>query len=185
MHRLFVAIDLPENVKEALGDLQVGLPGAGWTSFDTLHLTLRFIGDVDTVQADEIDAALGTVRETSFEVVLAGLGLFGSRRRARILWVGVKPSPPLERLKHKIDAALSGAGVAHETRKFAPHVTLARLAGAGMAEVQAFIDQGLVETGSVAPLADLRVPVTGFGLYSSILTSSGAIHTLEVGYPLA
>ncbi|MFQ6017792.1 MAG: RNA 2',3'-cyclic phosphodiesterase, partial [Kiloniellaceae bacterium] len=124
--RLFVAISLPEALRARLSSLAHGLPGARWVAPENLHLTLRFIGEVDGRQARDIDAALAGIRAESFPVTLAGIDRFGNGAKLRSLWVGVEANPALERLHNKIEQALQGAGLAPEGRKFKPHVTLAR-----------------------------------------------------------
>ena len=89
MIRLFVAVELPQQVRDRLADLHYGLPGARWLDADALHLTLRFIGEVDQAQAIDIDAALLRVAAPAFAIDLVGAGHFASRGRARVLWVGV------------------------------------------------------------------------------------------------
>jgi 2'-5' RNA ligase len=179
VQRLFVAVDLPESVKTTLGQLQFGLPGARWVNPDNLHLTLRFIGEVDNGHADDIDAALGAVHAPPFQFELEGMGLFGTRRSAHTLWVGVATCRALEALKARVDTALSGAGLRPESRKFAPHVTLARLVGAHRDDIEGFIRD---HAGALLPRPS--VTADSFILYSSFLSASGAIHTPEAVYPL-
>ncbi len=81
--RLFVGVPLPAAVRESLGSLCSGVPGARWVDTDNLHVTLRFIGEVDSIQAEDIDAALSDVREPAFRLALRGVGCFDSGRKAR------------------------------------------------------------------------------------------------------
>src|SRR5205085_6878330 len=91
-----------------------------------LHLTLRFIGEIDEGLAADVDAALQRVKVRPFKLQLAGAGVFGGNR-PRALWVGVERDPALWQLRDKIEQALIRAGLEPEGRRFAPHVTLARL----------------------------------------------------------
>lgn len=177
MIRLFVAIDLPEPVRERLGALCAGVPGARWIDPVNLHLTLRFIGDVENPVADEIDAALSGIHAPRFDLWLRDVGVFGRGRAARALWVGVDANDTLLRLQGKVENAVCAAGLAPEMRKFTPHVTLARLRNASAARLRRFVAE---HTGFTAG----PVPVEQFTLYSSFLSSSGAIHTPEATYPL-
>lgn len=127
--RLFVALALPDDLREALTRLQHGLPGVRWLAPESLHLTLRFLGDLDRGQAQDVDAALARVAPTVFEARVAGVGLFGSDRRPHSLWAGVERSAPLQNLHDKIDRAVTGAGLPADLRKFHPHITLARIKG--------------------------------------------------------
>jgi len=177
MVRLFVAIDLPETVRERLGALCSGVPGARWVDPANLHLTLRFIGEVDNRMADEIDAALSDVRMSPFDLWMRDVGVFGRGQKVRTLWAGVEPSESLMRLQGKVENAVCAAGAGHETRKFTPHVTLARLREASASRLQRFLSDS-------SGFAAGPISVDRFVLYSSFLSSSGAIHTPEAVYPL-
>lgn len=177
MLRLFVALDLPDTVKGSLMQLCFGVPGARWRRIDQLHLTLRFIGEVDGAMARDIVDALGRVDGPSFTLSLRGIGHFGDRKRPRVLWAGVDGSPELKRLQGKVARALQEVGLEDEHRKFHPHVTLARLQGARMADITGFESM-------CGGYAALSVPVDSFVLYSSYLSGEGAIYTPEAVYPL-
>jgi 2'-5' RNA ligase len=139
MIRLFVAIDLPEAVCDRLAALCAGVPGARWVDPVNFHLTLRFIGEVDNRTADDIDAALAAVRVPRFDLWLRDVGIFGRGRGVRALWAGVDPSEDLTRLQGKVENAAYSAGLPRETRKFSPHVTLARLRGVSASRLQGFV----------------------------------------------
>ncbi len=175
--RLFVAIALPEDLRVRLSGMQQGVPAARWVDPDNLHLTLRFIGEVDGGQAQDLDAALAQVRAVRFDLTLAGIDRFGQGRKSRALWVGVAPAPELDRLRRRVELAVRAAGFAPEGRKFKPHVTLARFKG----------DPGHRLHGHLAHHAAFRAEtfeVREFLLYSSLLTQAGAIYTSEAAYPL-
>ncbi|WP_372000182.1 RNA 2',3'-cyclic phosphodiesterase [Tistrella mobilis] len=127
MHRLFVALPLPTTVRDQLAGLRGGLVGARWTAPANLHLTLRFIGEVEGPSvADAIDA-LDMIDVVPLTLSLKGLGLFGPARRPGMLWAGVEGGAPLADLQRRVDAAIDGAGLPRERRRFTPHVTVARL----------------------------------------------------------
>jgi RNA 2',3'-cyclic 3'-phosphodiesterase len=128
MIRLFVAVDLPLDVRERLYLLGSGVPGARWLEVEKLHLTVRFIGEVPEDKAADVILELAEIDFPAFDITLDNVGCFGEGRKTRILWAGIQPSPELLALKTKIDAALTRAGVEPDRHhKFSPHITLARL----------------------------------------------------------
>lgn len=177
MIRLFVGFPLPPEIRERLAPLASGLPGARWVDPDSYHLTLRFIGEVDLATADDIDTALLGIDVGPFEVRLSGVGYFGKPKAPRALWVGIERSEPLVRLQGKIESALQRIGLPAEERKFTPHVTLARLKATPIDRIENFV---------AAHSRFLAGPftVSEFTLFSSFLSSSGAIHTPEAAYAL-
>lgn len=175
--RLFVAVDLPWDLKQRLALLAGGVPGARWVPPENLHISLRFIGEVSPVQAEEIDHALAAVRAPRFSLSLAGVGLFEKSSRGGVLWVGVERNPALDHLQAKIETALQRAGLERERRRFAPHVTLARLGNAPEAKVAAFVQANNLFR--AAP-----VPMEHFFLFSSHLHRDGSVYTPEVEYQL-
>src|SRR6266513_5915030 len=126
MLRLFVGIEFPPELKLHLSMLETVIPGARWVDPGNFHLTLRFIGEVDEGVAADIDEALVHVRARRFTLQLAGAGVFGGGK-PRALWAGVERHPGLVALRDKIEQALIRTGLEPEQRRFAPHVTLARL----------------------------------------------------------
>jgi 2'-5' RNA ligase len=175
--RLFIAIDLPADLRERLAALSNGFPGARWVAPENLHLTLRFIGEADGAQAQDIDAALTGLRVESFPVTLAGLGRFGNGTKLRALWVGVEVNPALEHLQAKVEQALRRAGLPPEGRKFKPHVTLARFKAGSNARLRDYLE-------AHALFRAEAFEVRNIVLYSSFLSPNGAIHTPEAVYPL-
>ncbi len=127
MKRLFVGIGLPQAIRDRLGSLQSGLSGARWITPEAMHITLRFIGDVDEALAEDIGLALEGVEAPSFSLALEGLGVFESRGWVRSIWAGVGRPEPLVFLHSKIASALLKTELPPEGRKFTPHITLARL----------------------------------------------------------
>jgi 2'-5' RNA ligase len=177
MHRLFVAIRPPEPITDLLLDLMEGISGARWQDEEQLHLTLRFIGEVDRHTAADVHAALGGLRHPPFDLAMTGTGLFDRRGVPSILWAGVAPPEPVQLLHKKIDQAMTRAGLEPERRAFHPHITLARL-GRGAGAVAGF----LAQTGAFASPA---FRVDSFGLYESHLSPSGATYSELELYPLA
>jgi len=177
MKRLFIAIDLPDDVKTNLVGLGYGIPGARWVDEDQLHLTLRFIGEVEGGLFHDIAQGLSEVRQRPFFFSLQGLGHFPPRGQPRVLWVGVNCADSLLQLRAKIDAVLRTIDVPLEKRKYAPHITLARLKNAPHSRVANFIAGNNL-------YSSREIEVDSFHLYSSVLTSKGAIHTIERSYDL-
>jgi 2'-5' RNA ligase len=177
MIRLFIGIALPDELRARLAAMAAGIPGAKWVAPNNLHLTLRFIGEVEETLLEDIDAALARIRSPAFDLTFSDVGKFESGRKPHTLWIGVAKCPPLERLQPKIEAALVRLGIRPESRKFAAHVTLARLRNASAGRVAAFISaHSLFRHGPV--------PVDRFTLYSSQLGKGGSVYRVEAEYPL-
>ena len=135
MPRLFTALEIPHDVADDLEVLRGGIEGARWIDKASYHVTLRFVGDVEPPVAKELSRALGEVGGWAFETSLSGIGSFGSKS-PRSVWAGVRGNPALEELQANQEAACRRIGLPPETRKFTPHVTLARLRGGRGASVE-------------------------------------------------
>src|ERR1700730_10958254 len=144
------------------------MPGARWVDAGNFHPTLRFIGEVGRDVAADIDEALGRLRARRFTVQLAGTGVFGSDR-PRALWVGVEREPELVSLRGKIEQALIRIGLDPEPRKFAPHVTLARLRDPALDMLAEFLAAN-------AQFRAAPLPVERFSLIASFPTKAGSIY---------
>ncbi len=175
--RLFIAIGLPEDLRARLAALGNGLPGARWVGEENLHLSLRFLGELDGGEAADVDASLTAVRLPAFELGLEGISHFGEGRNLRALWAGVRPSPALMRLQAKIEQAVIRAGQPPEKRKFKPHVTLARFKSNPGSKLRSYLAEH-------ALFRSEPFRVECFTLYSSFLSASGAIYRAEADYPL-
>ncbi|HHS89366.1 MAG TPA: RNA 2',3'-cyclic phosphodiesterase [Rhodobacteraceae bacterium] len=176
MPRLFTAIEIPERLGERISQLRGRLDGARWVDPENYHLTLRFIGDVDNAVAGEVAEALGHVHRPRFSLHLDGVKCFGGRR-PRALFVSVHPNPSLARLAAENERLLQRIGLPAETRRFSPHITLARLKGSTNRAVADFISQ---RSGIVAESFD----VDRFVLFSSRAFSGGGPYIVEAAYPL-
>ena len=166
MHRLFVAIRPPADQRAALLDMQTGVEGARWQDDDQLHLTLRFIGEVDRPRANDLADALASIRFSAFETRLEGVGSFDRRGSVDALWVGARPRDVLEALHRKIDRICVRQGLPPDSRAYLPHVTLARFGRAG-GFVAPFIARHAAFTGP-------PFKVSGFTLCESRLSAAGA-----------
>lgn len=176
MTRIFAAIELPLSVRQTLATLKMGIPGARWIDPSEMHLTLRFIGEVDGAAEDDVRMALGGISHTPFSLMLEGVGQFGDKT-PHTLFVGVQSSEPLMRLAAKVEQTLQRIGRPPETRRYTPHVTLARLKSGSRARVAQFLaEHGLFRAGPI--------PVEAFELFSSHLGRSGAHYRSECSYTL-
>lgn len=176
--RLFVALDLPWTLKQQVSQLAGGLPGAKWVPPENYHLTLRFIGETPAHRAEEVDFALASLRARGFSLSLAGLGTFAKSGRPTAIWVGVERNPQLDHLQNKIETALQRIGMERERRRFAPHVSLARLDNVSEAKLAAYVQAHNLFR------AD-PVPVEHFTLFSSRLGKEQSVYVAEVEYDLA
>jgi 2'-5' RNA ligase len=178
MLRLFVGLALPEDVRQRLALLCSGVPKARWVAPENLHLSLRFVGEVDEILAESIDANLLAVRAPAFDLIVAGVGTFGQGRQTRVLWAGVERQPALDHLAAKVESAVVRAGMGPDTRRFSPHVTLARFRETPPRDrLGAFIQHN--EMFRAGPFR-----VRDFILYRSHLGSEGAHYEPLADYPL-
>lgn len=176
MIRLFVGIEFPPELKLRLSLLCGGIPGAKWVDPGNFHLTLRFIGEVSEDVAADVDEALLRLRGRRFSLHLAGTGVFGGDR-PRTLWVGAEKHPELVRLRDKIEQALIRAGLDPEPRKFAPHVTLARLRDPVLDKLREFL-------ATHASFRSEPFAVEQFSLIASFPTKAGSVYEDQADYPL-
>ncbi len=178
MIRLFTAVALPDDIGRALARRQQGLPGARWRPAESLHITLRFVGDIPENLADDLDAELAVIGGAPFEIALSGVGQFGDGEDARAVWAGVEDSEPLRRLAGRCESAARRAGCKAASRAWRPHLTLAYLRRPDPTRVAAWTQAHNL----------LRSPpfrVAAFGLYSTRRTAAGSVYRLERAYPLA
>lgn len=174
MPRLFVAIRPPAPIRDALLAIQDGVEGARWQDDEQLHLTLRYIGDVDGRMADDIAELLESIAARRFEIALSGVGAFDRKGRIETLWAGVTPFDPVAALHRKIDTMLVRLGLPPEGRAYRPHVTIAR---GRMGPLDAFMAMhgGL----AIGPFT-----VDRFALYESITGDSGSVYIEAARYDL-
>ncbi|MCZ8316750.1 RNA 2',3'-cyclic phosphodiesterase [Phreatobacter sp.] len=178
MPRIFTGLEVPEAIGDDLARLRGGLLGARWIEPEDYHLTLRFVGDVDDRTANEIADLLYAVRRRAIEVTLTGLGAFGGDR-PRSLFVAVKQTQPLMELQAEHERIMRRVGLAPETRKFIPHITLARLGRDTTARTAA---DWLALRGLFLSRTFI---VPSFVLFSSKESVGGGPYLVEESYPLA
>ncbi len=178
MIRLFVAVPVPPDIAAGLARRRRGLAGARWRPLESLHITLRFVGDVAENRADDLDTELGRVGGGPLELSLRGVGSFGDDAGARAVWAGIEANSALSRLAARCESAARRAGLKAGARAWRPHVTLAYLDRGQGAPAGAWIQaHNLLES---PPFR-----VAAFGLYSSWRTAEGSAYRLERAYPLA
>jgi len=178
MPRLFIAVELPEEVKKALGRLQIDLRGGRWVPRDQLHLTLAFLGNQEDALVGRLHEALTVLREAAFTLHLSSCGAFPDSRRPRVIWAGIQPEQRLKHLAMRVQDVVAGCGVQLEERPFAPHITLARFKGP---------TDGVAVSGWIRGASNAvkqTMPVREFVLFESRLTAGGAIHTPLARFPL-
>ncbi|HTT99901.1 MAG TPA: RNA 2',3'-cyclic phosphodiesterase [Rhizomicrobium sp.] len=176
MMRLFVALAIPDAVTSSLAMIQSGVPGARWQTQEQMHLTLRFIGEVDGRDAAAIDDALSAISAPVLSLQLKGVGEFGGSK-PRALWAGVAPNEALLHLQRKVETAMQRIGLEAEPRKFTPHVTLARLRRTPPGAVMDYlVDHALYAT---APFE-----TRAFILYESQLGPNGSLYVPQRSYAL-
>jgi 2'-5' RNA ligase len=176
MPRLFTGLEIPDEIGQTLSNLRGGLPGARWIDPENYHVTLRFIGDIDGVSANEIASMLFRVNRKPFEVKVQGLSSFGGRK-PRAVVATIVPSRPLIELQAELERMMQRIGLNPEGRKFIPHVTLARLYDASDQDVADYLSlRGYFP--SKAFMAER------FVLFSSRASTGGGPYVVEDSYEL-
>jgi 2'-5' RNA ligase len=171
--RLFIAIDIPQPVKQELVRLQRDADGIAWTPPDQFHVTLRFLGDVPGDRRDALDERLARVHVEPFILPIEGVGAFPPKGPPRVVWAGTGAGHPrLFQLRQQVDDAILAAGLDVDMRTFHAHVTLGRCAPDSAPAVKTWIFRH-------ASLAAAPFKVDGFNLISSVLQSTGAKHMLR------
>ena len=179
MPRLFVAIDLPEAIKDQILSLREDdLPPGRWTRREALHLTLHFIGDVPEAVARAYQRVLDQVEAPAFDLRIQGVGQFPINDRPRVIWAGAQNTPALRALHESVGGALESEGFRRERRRFHPHITLMRF--------KKPIRRGLASKWLSAHIDFYAEPfrVEHFALFESDLQPSGAVYSKRGVYEL-
>lgn len=200
MIRAFLAVELPVEIRQALALVQTDVKNRisrelsprmrlQWVRPDSVHLTLKFLGDIPEEQVDDFKAAVqGAVRSlTPFPVGVAGLGVFPDLRAPRVLWIGLSSGPvgkgqatALSHLAATIEQSVEGLGYPPESRPFNPHLTLARIKEGSREVGRVLARIGLLER--EVPLGQLEV--SKVALMRSELKPSGSVYTKLWEIPL-
>jgi len=186
--RIFIALDIDDAIRQRIQRFMEGVsgfaPDARWARPESLHVTLKFIGEKPMESAEEIKRALSGIRPDSFELTFRGYGFFPTAKAARVFWVGIESGPQLASLANAVDAATSALGIPKEDHPFAPHLTLARGGGRsgaarwrkGDATNKNF--QHLQEKLAALPVPDFgTMAAHEFFLYQSQLSPGGSRYT--------
>jgi RNA 2',3'-cyclic 3'-phosphodiesterase len=131
--RIFVALDIDDDIRQRILRFMEGVrgfaPDARWVRPESLHVTLKFIGEKPAQAVDEIKRALSSAQSETFDLAVRAYGFFPTAKAARVFWVGIESGPQLAALAKKIDEITSTLGIAPEDHTFSPHLTLARGGG--------------------------------------------------------
>lgn len=175
--RLFIAIDLPENIAQSLVALDPHYRGLVFSPPEQIHCTLAFFAAVGPETTDALKRKLSTISFRAFFLPVLGLGTFSKKGVPHILWIGVgRAHPHLFQLHQRVNEAALACNLPIEERAWTPHFTIARARGISPALMKSFLkkhrecDAGMIH-------------VREFRLYSSKLTGAGAIHTVELSVP--
>ena len=194
--RLFVALDLDEKIRQTIeqfvAEVRSLAPGVRWVSTESLHITLKFIGEYPDAKVKDIEASLDSVSVNSaFRISFSGCGFFPTAKSARVFWIGIAAEPNLQPLAASIDKALLPLGVPQEKRAFSPHLTLARDGGGSGAPHRQRGDKPNRQFAPLqARLSEIPPPEFGtmtareFFLYHSRLSPKGSEYTKVASFPL-
>jgi 2'-5' RNA ligase len=179
--RVFIAIDLPEEIRTRLAAMQAELrstaSSARWVAAESSHLTLKFIGEIAEQRLEDIDAALAGLTWIPFTISVKGVGFFPGPKSPRVFWAGLH-APTMEGLSQEIDTRLERAGFDREQRAFRPHITLARAKTSRLESALVKASDKFAETEFGAFTVD-RIH-----LYESTLKPTGSVYTALKDYPL-
>jgi 2'-5' RNA ligase len=178
--RLFVALNLPDGVRQALWEAaapvrELGLP-IKWVRAEGIHVTLKFLGEVPDAREPELRAALGRAAAggRALPLVVGGFGAFPDLERPRVIWAGLEPDPGLELLQHRVEQEFMPLGFPAEGRPFRPHLTLGRAAR----DARPRPCDGLEETLVGLRHQDMAL-VGAVDLMQSVLQSAGAVYQIR------
>ena len=179
--RVFIAIDLPQDIRNSLSAMQNELrptaSKARWVAAESAHLTLKFIGEISEKRRDDIDAALAGLTWIPFSISVKGVGFFPGPKSPRVFWAGLH-APTMEGLAQQIDSRLERAGFDREQRAFRPHITLAR------AKTTRLEKTLIAASEKFAEMDFGSFTVDRIKLYQSTLKPAGSIYTKLKEYPL-
>ncbi len=187
--RLFIAVELPANVRQRLADLADELRGMGlerlrWVRPENIHITLKFLGETPAERQPQIEDALRAAVQgvATHELTLGELGKFGGRQNPRVLWVDVRGDvDALKALQKRVDAEIAALGFPADERPFAAHLTLARVPQ----DVAKKVARPLAEAIEAVRVPDPPIPVREIVLMRSELRREGPVYTRLCGVELA
>ena len=185
--RVFIALDIDDTIRERIQQFMDGVrgfaPDVRWVHPESMHVTLKFIGEKSAEAVKEIGLALADVQPAAFEISFRGCGFFPTSKGPRVFWIGITAGPQLAALAEAVDGAMAALGVPKEEHAFSPHLTLARRGGSGAPRWrkndtpnQSF--QRLQEKLAVMPALEFgTMTAREFFLYESQLMRGGSHYT--------
>jgi 2'-5' RNA ligase len=176
MPRLFVGLELPEEIATRLSALRWGLPGARWIDPSDYHLNLRFIGDIDRRAAREVEDELAEIIRQPVPISMVGLGAFGGDK-PHTIYASVEPNRALIELQGEMERCLRRIGLKPEGRKFTPHVALARMRSASVLDVVDYLS-------AQVPFPQVRFTAASYSLFSAREQFGGGPYIVEAAYAL-
>jgi 2'-5' RNA ligase len=186
--RIFVALDIDDAIRQRIARFMEGVhnfaPDARWVRPESMHVTLKFIGEKSEAEVGEIKQALEGIEASALEIRFHGYGFFPTAKAARVFWVGIEAGPQIEALAAKVDSTMATLGMPKEEHAFTPHITLAR-AGGRSASPRGQKDDGrnqafhkLQEKLSAMTAPDFgTMTARAFFLYQSQLSQGGSRYT--------
>ncbi len=186
--RLFVALDIDDDIRERITRFLDGVrgfaPDVRWVRPESLHVTLKFIGDKPVEAGEEIKSALFEVTAGSFEISFRGYGFFPGEKASRVFWIGIESGPQLTNLARAVDESMMRLGIPGEDHAFSPHLTLARGGGGSRSPKRQEADRPnqrfarLQERlGAMSTLEFGTMTAREFFLYESKLARGGSLYT--------
>jgi len=170
--RLFIAIDLPEQAKESIEKIKLelkGIKGIKQVAKENIHLTLKFLGEIDDAKVKDITKALESVKFKPFKICISKMGFFPSEQRIQVVWADAEPAEPLLELKKMIDKALPSFKDDHP---FKTHITFARIKYIE----HDFDKKKIIDMVKNKKLDKAEFLVDKFKLYKSDLTPAGPVY---------
>ena len=193
--RIFIALDIDDGIRQRIARFVEGVsgfaPDARWVRPESLHVTLKFIGERSEAAVEEIKHELGGIRANAVELQFRGYGFFPSAKAPRVFWIGIEAGPPLASLADAIDERMATLGILKEEHAFSPHLTLARGKGGSGSPKWRKEDgpnpgfQRLQEKLAAIPAPEFgTMTAREFFLYQSKLSPKGSKYTKLVGFAL-
>jgi RNA 2',3'-cyclic 3'-phosphodiesterase len=192
--RTFVALDLDPAIRQRIQNFMEevrGLaPDVRWLSAESLHVTLKFIGEKPDAKVSQIVEALGSIHDEPFQLRFSGAGFFPTAKAARVFWIGIEAEDALIHLARTVDESLAKIGIAKEDRAFSPHLTLARASGRSGAPGRSKGDKPNRRFAKLQDFLATHAPDFGtmtareFFLYRSQLSSKGSQYTKVAHFEL-
>ena len=193
--RIFIGLDIENSIRERIRRFMDGVrgfaPDARWTRPESLHVTLKFVGEKAMPTVEEIRSSLTSIKGRPIDLSFHGSGFFPTAKSARVFWIGVHGGPELGQLAATVDETTAWLGIPKEDHVFSPHLTLARAGKSGSSRWQKGEGTSAAFRRLEEELAAMAQPEFGtmtareFYLYESKLSPGGAQYTKMERYPFA